>query len=101
MAADPAVRRRRDELIAEAQLILEAVRELAAPGTRDPWTDAVTLEQAVKVGLFDAPHLYGNAYARGVIRTRVVDGRRVSVDRCGELLPEAERIRRVLKPHRS
>lgn len=102
MAADPAVRRRRDELIVEAQLILEAVRKLAAPGTRDPWTDAATLEQAVKVGLFDAPHLYGNAYARGAIRTRVVDGRRVSVDpSSGELLPEAERIRRVLKPHRS
>ena len=102
MAADPAVRQRRDELVAEARLILAAVRELAVPGASDPWTDAATLEQAVKVGLFDAPHLYGNAYARGAIRTRVIDGRRVSVDpSTGALLPEVERIRRVLEPHRT
>lgn len=97
MAADLAVAARRQELVAEARLLLDAIRDIAPPGTEDPWTDAVTLERAVKIGLFDAPHLDGNPYALGKIRTRMVGGKRVAVDPAtGDVLPEAERIRRVL-----
>jgi len=92
-----AVAERRDELVADARLILEAVRELAGPAVEDPWTDPETLARAVEVGLLDAPHLAGNPAASGEVRTRLVSGRCLAVDpRTGEPLKEKERIERAL-----
>ncbi len=101
MTRDPAVQARKAELVGEARLILNAIRDIAGPGVDDPWTDAATLERAVKIGLLDAPHFDGNPHCLGALRTRMVDGKRVAVDPdTREPLPEAERIRRVLDRHR-
>ena len=97
MAADPAVQARRQELVEEARELLAAIRELAGPGVEDPWADAATLARAVHVGLVDAPHLRSNPEARGEVVTRVIAGACRAVDPVTErLLPEAERVRRVL-----
>ncbi len=55
------------------------------------------LAYAIKSGLLDAPHLVGNPAACGEIRTVMVDGACVTVDpETGNVVPEAERVRRII-----
>jgi hypothetical protein len=96
MTGDERVQRRREQLLEEAGLLLEAIAGLAPAGV-DPFTDPDTLARAAELGLLDAPHLRGNAAACGKIVTRMVGGACVAVDRAtGAPLPEAERIARAL-----
>jgi hypothetical protein len=74
MIQDPVVLTRKQQLLEEAGVLLEAIRGLAPQGTADPWADPVTLGLAVRGGLMDAPHLKGNPVARGEVRTRMVNG---------------------------
>lgn len=37
-----------------------------------PWTDPEILAKAIEIGLLDAPHLYGNPYAKGKTITSIV-----------------------------
>jgi len=71
MTADPVVQRRREELIGEAQVTLQAIRTLAGPEVADPFTDPPTLARAVTSGILDAPHLRNNPFARGQIVSRI------------------------------
>jgi methylmalonyl-CoA mutase cobalamin-binding subunit len=90
--ADPEVARRCDELIAEAELTLEAIRQLGA-GENDPWTDPETLAEAVRRGVLDAPHLAANPEACGQVRTRAVAGAVRAVDaHSGRPLTERQRL---------
>jgi hypothetical protein len=95
LAADPAVQRRCEQLIEEATLIVEAIRGLGRGVDGDPLIDPATLARAVEIGLLDAPHLRGNAYAAGLVRTRPLDGALVAVDDEGRPVPERERISRL------
>ncbi len=92
MTRDPAVQTRKEELIAEARLTLEAIRALAAPGVPDPWADAATLARAVTTGIMDAPQLKNNPFGRGQVRTRIVNGMCLAVDEEGRPLSEKERL---------
>jgi hypothetical protein len=95
MTADPAVQRRKGELLEDAAELLAAITRLAPPG-RDPYTDPDTLARAVEVGLLDAPHLRGNAAGCGRVVTRMVGGACRAVDpTTGEPLAESERIARL------
>jgi methylmalonyl-CoA mutase cobalamin-binding subunit len=97
MAADPAVQQRKEELVREAQVTLEAIRALAKPEVADPLTDPATLAQAVTAGVLDAPHLRNNPFARGQIVTRI-DSRGACVTVypvTGEAPSEEERISRL------
>ena len=96
MLADPAVRERKDHLIAEARLTLDAIRGLAEPGSPDPLTDPAVLGKAVRLGILDAPHLRGSKIARGDIRTRVIQGGCEAVRPDGSPLSEAERLSEYL-----
>ncbi len=97
LAALPAVQARRAELVAEARELLAAIAELASPGVDDPWSDVETLARAVEIGLLDAPHLAGNPAAKGLVRTRLVEGKCLAVEPgSGRVIPERERIRRAL-----
>ncbi len=71
MTADPAIQQRKEELIQEARVTLQAIRTLAGPDVADALTDPATLTRAVKTGVLDAPHLRNNPFARGEIVTRV------------------------------
>jgi len=97
MTADPVVQARREELVREAQVTLEAIRSLAAPGVEDPLLDAATLAKAVTIGILDAPHLKNNPFGRGVIRTQIVSGQCLAVNIDGQPLAEKERISRIRK----
>jgi methylmalonyl-CoA mutase cobalamin-binding subunit len=94
MTANPPIQRRKEELIREAQVTLEAIRILAGPVVDDPFTDPGTLARAVTSGVLDAPHLRNNPFARGQIITRIDEhGACVAVDPVtGQPLSEELRI---------
>jgi hypothetical protein len=96
MTVDPAVQQRKEELIREAQVTLEAIHALAGPDVADPLTDPPTLARAVTTGVLDAPHLRNNPFARGQVVTRIDQrGACVAVDPAtGRALSEEERISR-------
>jgi len=91
MLADPVVQARATELVAEAQVLLDAIRRLGQD-VEDPLADPGTLARAVQVGLLDAPQLGRNPFARGQIRTRAINGALVACDAAGHPLNEATRI---------
>lgn len=95
LTADPAIQKRRAELAAEANAILDAIRLLASPEAVDPFTDASTLARAVTSGILDAPQLVNNKFGRGQVRTRIVNGACVSVDERGKPISERERIEKL------
>ena len=92
MTADPAVQIRKEVLLAEAKVTLEAIRSLASPGVPDPWTDAATLAKAVTSGILDAPQLKNNLFGRGQVRTHIVNGMCVAVSSDGRPLRESDRL---------
>ncbi|MBV6397151.1 MAG: hypothetical protein HFACDABA_02756 [Anaerolineales bacterium] len=98
MTADPLIAKRRAELAAEADTILDAIRLLAPPEAGDPFTDAFTLARAVTSGILDAPQLVNNQFGRGQVRTRILNGACVSVDQSGKAISERERITGLTLP---
>ena len=94
MSANPAVQGRRRELVDEAVILLDALRDLGKESP-DPFADADVLARAVRSGLLDAPHLAGNPEGRGAIRTHIIDGACRAVDGNGAPLRERERIQTV------
>ncbi len=97
MTRDPEVQARKEELLAEAQVTLQAIRNLAPADVADPLTDPATLTRAVTQGVLDAPQLKNNPYARGQIVTRIDErGACVAVDPAtGRPLTERERLTRL------
>ena len=96
MLSDPVVLARKEELLAEANLLLEAIHSLG-DGRSDPLTDPQVITRAIKIGLLDAPHLCGNPHAAGKLATAPVDGAIRALDReSGETLTEQERIEMLL-----
>ena len=92
MTADPAIQRRKQDLVTEALFAIEAIRTLAGPNIHDPLVDPATLARAVTVGILDAPHLRNNPFAPGRVVTRFLDGACVAVDGAGHPLLEAKRL---------
>ncbi|MCP4540787.1 MAG: methionine synthase [Chloroflexi bacterium] len=94
MTAASAVQQRKEELIRDARVTLDAIRALADPDVPDPLTDPATLARAVTTGVLDAPHLRNNPFGRGQIVTRIDRrGACVAVDpTTGRALSEEERI---------
>lgn len=92
LTQDAAIQQRVSDLTAEAIITLRAIRELAPAGVTDPLADAATLAKAVKVGILDAPQLLNNPFAKGTIRTRILNGACCAVDDEGQALSESERL---------
>jgi hypothetical protein len=96
MTADSRVRRRKLALLADAEILLDAIASLGS-GEGDPFTDPNVLATAVEIGLLDAPHLRGNAAACGKISTRMIGGASLAVNPAnGEPIPERERVAAAL-----
>lgn len=96
MTADPVVQQRKQTLIEETGLLLDAIRSLAAPGVADPLADAATLARAVAVGLMDAPQLRNNRFAPGRVLTRMINGASIAVGQEGQPLSESDRLAQVV-----
>jgi methylmalonyl-CoA mutase cobalamin-binding subunit len=94
MRTDPAVQQRKEELVREAQITLQAIHALGPAGVDDPLIDPTTVARAVTIGVLDAPHLRNNLFAPGQIATRL-DARGACLavhPATGQKLPEEERI---------
>lgn len=96
MLQDAAVIKRRDEIISEARILLRAIRNVHGSKATDPFTDPETLANSVKLGILDAPHLKNNAFARGTIRTRIINGACEGVDQNNQKIAESIRLKEHL-----
>lgn len=90
---DSRLQERKEELVKETKILLEAIKGLSPGKGEDPWTDPGTIAQAIQIGLLDAPHLRGCKYAAGRVKTKIIDGACYAVDpKTGNPLKEKERI---------
>lgn len=97
---DPKVQERKNQLIEEAQVTLEAIKSLGSD-VDDPLADPAILAKAVKMGILDAPHLRGNEAACGKLVTRLVDGALYAYDeKENRIISEKERIDRILSENK-
>lgn len=93
------VEQRKQELLSEAEVLLEAIADLRE-GDEDPYVSPRVLAEAISLGLLDAPHLRGNPHAKGELTTRVVDGAVVCIDPAtGEKVDERTRLKSLCLPH--
>ncbi|MBS3949164.1 MAG: methionine synthase [Peptococcaceae bacterium] len=90
---DSRVVARRDVLLSEAKLLLSAIESLGQ-GV-EALTDPNVIAKAIEIGLLDAPHLKGSRFARGEVRTQMINGACIAVNEKGCSLTEKERIERV------
>jgi hypothetical protein len=96
MTADPAVQTQVEHLLAEANITLQAIRQLGSTTGGDPFTDPLTLAQSVKLGILDAPQLKNNPFALGKIKTRLLNGSCIATHLDGTPLSEADRLEQYL-----
>ncbi len=97
MSSDMNVGDRKNELIKEAEYLLESIYRIS-PNSQDPWSDPEVLAEAIKLGILDAPHLKGNAYAKGTLETKVIDGACFAYDSIEKrVLTEKERVDKILR----
>ena len=75
---DPLVAERRQALKQQAQELLQKIARLGQG--EHPLTDPTVIARAIQVGYLDAPHLKGNRFARGAVKTRIIDGACVAVE---------------------
>ncbi len=97
MTKDKRVQERKEKLIEEAKIIIEAIKSLQKSDI-DPLIDPEVLTEAVRIGILDAPHLQGSDIARGELKTRMVSGALYAYDdENGRIIEEKERVNTILK----
>jgi len=75
MTCDPAVQARKDELIGEAKYLIDFICSYYRHKSDDPLTDPEVLSDCIRRGIIDAPHIVKNDKFRGLLQTRVIDGK--------------------------
>ncbi|MFX1444825.1 MAG: cobalamin B12-binding domain-containing protein [Promethearchaeota archaeon] len=96
---DDKIEQRKEELIQQAKWIIDLLPRLAKNPTEkaNPWTNYKILNRLVKYGIFDAPHLRNNQFARGEIKTKIIDGACYSWDQnLQKKRDEIERIKDIM-----
>ncbi len=95
MTRDEAVTKRKNKLISEACVTLDAIRAIAAHDVSNPLADPETLSNSVLIGVMDAPQLKNNPFGQGRIQTSIIDGACDSVDEKGCPLSEIRRLEHI------
>ena len=94
--ADARIVSRKNHLVEEAGLIIEAVERLG-DGSDDPLLDPAVLGRAVRMGLLDAPELMGSGVAPGTVVTAPVEGGYDALDpETGGCDDERARLARII-----
>ena len=90
---------RTQELVSEAEFLLEAIQELGVDKSLDSLSDANLLAEAVFNGYLDAPQLINNPFGQGKIKTMIDHrGACIVIDReTGQLINEETRISQIQK----
>jgi methylmalonyl-CoA mutase cobalamin-binding subunit len=71
---DKEVLTRKNELVKEAQRLIATIRSLGDESSIDPLIEPVTYVRAIRKGVLDAPDLRNNPIAKGLLRTKMIDG---------------------------
>ncbi|MGB9697092.1 MAG: methionine synthase [Ignavibacteria bacterium] len=94
---DKLIINRKNELISEAETLIEAIVKLGDGRAEDPLTDAGVLADAIKIGILDTPHFRGNEHLCGNIKTNLINGAWYAIDpETGEILSEEKRLKQII-----
>lgn len=97
-SSDRDVMKRKNILIKEAEILLNALKNMGYIKEVDPLINPGILANAIKIGLIDAPHLKGNKEAAGALTTRIVNGACHAYDyKNDRIINEEERIAKIVK----
>ncbi|TFF96256.1 MAG: methionine synthase [Promethearchaeota archaeon] len=99
---DQRVLKRKNELIEQAKWIINQIPKLAKETSelQNLWTSPAILTRIVKYGIFDAPQLQNNKFAKGEIDTKIIEGTCYSWDSIlKKKLDERERITEIFEEH--
>lgn len=100
MTKDEEVQERKNELLEEAKYLLNTIKKLYKE-SEDPWSDPNVLEDIIRRGIIDAPHLRGNPSAKGTLETRIVDGKCMAYSKkLNRVVTEKERLEELLEAER-
>lgn len=77
---DPAVQMRKRELLNEADYLLGFIKDFYQDVSKDPLFDPGVLADCVRRGILDAPHIAKNSTYRGILSTRIIDGKCLAYD---------------------
>ncbi len=87
---------RKNELVKEAQLLIATLQSLSDESAKDRLIDPDTYVRAVKEGILDTPHLRNNPIAKGLLKTKMIDGACLAIDPdSGNPIDEATRLRQL------
>ena len=93
---DPRIRQRRDELISEANYLLDFIKNEYSNVSDDPLANASVLSDCIKRGVLDAPHIVKGGEFKGTLQTRVKDGKCVAWDNSnGCAMDEKTRLKQL------
>jgi hypothetical protein len=95
MLSDPIIQERCEQLVSDSKITIKAIQNLASTESIDPLLDPYTLAHSVKLGIMDAPHLRNNKFARGKIKTRILNGSCITIDTYGKQINEQYRIDQI------
>ncbi|MBN2043645.1 MAG: cobalamin-dependent protein [Anaerolineales bacterium] len=97
LTATKNIQQRVCELVQEAELLVEAIKQSGSQTSDDPLADPGVLATAVTSGLLDAPQLINNPYGRGEFPTTYDHrGACQPMDKnTREIISESERIQRI------
>lgn len=95
-AKDPAVQVRKQELLYEANFLLRFMKDFYRDDSADPLFDPAVLADCVRRGILDAPHIAKNSTYRGILSTRIIDGKCLAYDAASRtVLTEAQRLEKL------
>jgi hypothetical protein len=80
MTKDDAVLARKQTLLSEAAVLLHFIRDFYKDASDDPLFDPAVLADCVRRGILDAPHIAKNEIYRGILTTRMIDGKCLAYD---------------------
>ncbi len=96
MKKDPDVNARKKELVKDAMLIIEKIKQLDSNDrSKDPLITPSIISSAIKSGILDAPHLAGVKAAKGTIKTMFFEGKNLTVDDDFNPITEKERLSKI------
>lgn len=94
---DPAIMNRKDELMREAKVLLDFIKNEYSE-YEDPLANAEVIADCVKRGILDATHILKNEKFRGNLQTRVIDGKCMAYDlEKNQVLTEQQRLMKIVE----
>jgi hypothetical protein len=98
MSIDPEIQIRKNELLEHAHFLIrvfETVVQQHYPelSIQEGYTHPECLSTIVKMGVWDAPQLTGSGCAKGMLQSRIINGKCLAVNENGDPITHSDRIR--------